>query len=362
MKENSAKKKILIVCPYPENSMAGQRLKYEQFIKYWEEENYSVDISSFMSHRLLSIVHKKGHLFTKVTGTIIGFLKRVIEIPRLRKYDIVYIFLYVNPLGGPYLEKVYRKFSKKIIFDLEDNGFIKPNKDISQKLRSTEKTEYLVQTADHVITSSPVLNNACIAINKYKKATYISSSTDAERFLPVNKFTNDKKIVIGWTGTITTQNFLDLLRPVFIELKKIRDFKLVVIGNFDYSFPEMDLEVIKWNTTTEVADLQKIDIGVYPLEINDWVMGKSGLKAIQYMTIGIPCVATDVSTVQQFIKHGENGFLVKTHEEWINTLVTLIDNPELRKATGTAARQTITTRFSKEVIKHQYLDILKSLS
>ena len=361
MKDKVSSKKILVVCPYPVNSMAGQRLKYEQFIKYWEEENYIVDISPFMSWKLLSVAHKKGHLYTKITGTIRGLIKRVFEIPKLKQYDIIYLFMYVNPVGGPYLEKIYRKLSKKLVYDLEDNGFMKPNKEISQKLRSLEKTQFLVKTADHVITSSPALNDACVAINHFKKSTYISSSIDAERFTQVNQFTNDKKVVVGWTGTVTTQNFLDLLRPIFIELKKIRDFKLIVIGNFEYSFPEMDLEMIQWNADTEVRDLQKIDIGVYPLEINDWVLGKSGLKAIQYMTIGIPCVATDVSTVQQFIQHGETGFLVKTQKEWVNTLVTLIDNPELRRSIGTAARKTITSRFSKEVIKHQYLDILNSL-
>ncbi|MBK7932405.1 MAG: glycosyltransferase [Acidobacteria bacterium] len=131
--------------------------------------------------------------------------------------------------------------------------------------------------------------------------------------------------------------FLDLLRPVFIELKKQRDFKLIVIGNFEYDFPEMDLEVIQWSAEREVEDLQKLDIGVYPLPMDDWVMGKSGLKAIQYMAFGLPCVATDISTVQQFIEDGKNGILVKTVDEWVFALSELIDSPELRRQIGQCA-------------------------
>ena len=33
------KKKILIICPYPEGQAAGQRLKYEQYFDYWKLKN-----------------------------------------------------------------------------------------------------------------------------------------------------------------------------------------------------------------------------------------------------------------------------------------------------------------------------------
>ena len=42
-------KRILIICPYPRNTAAGQRLKYEQYIESWEAEGYIVEISSFIN-------------------------------------------------------------------------------------------------------------------------------------------------------------------------------------------------------------------------------------------------------------------------------------------------------------------------
>lgn len=356
-------KKILIICPFPEGVAAGQRLKYEQYISDWESNNYNVEISPFMNLQMWKIVHKKGYLLSKIGWTLFGLLKRVRDMFRLGKYDIIYIFMYVNPLGNSLFERIYRFLSKKIIYDLEDNRIVgadKKTKGIAQILRGTEKTKFLVRTADHVINSSPALNDICLQINEKKQCTYISSSIDTDRFIPNNRYVNNGKITIGWTGTFSTRNYLDLLRPVFIELRKQRDFKLIVIGNFEYDFPEMDLEVIQWSAEKEVEDLQKIDIGVYPLPTDDFVIGKSGLKAIQYMAFGLPCVATNVGTVQQFIVDGENGFLVETDTEWINKLIELIDSPSLRKESGLNARKTVLEKFSKCVIKNQYLSVLEN--
>jgi glycosyltransferase involved in cell wall biosynthesis len=364
MSKEKKSKKILIICPYPKNTAAGQRLKYEQYISDWELSNYQVEISPFMNLRMWEVVHKKGHTLRKLGWTLLGLLKRATEIFRLKKYEIIYIHMYVDPIGTSLFERIYRLLSKKIIYDLEDNRLLGANKEvkgIAQMLRGTGKTRFLVKSADHVITSSPALNDTCLQINEKGQSTYISSSINTDRFVPNNKYTNENKVTIGWTGTFSTRPYLDLLRPVFVELRKQRDFKLIVISNFEYDFPEIDLEVIQWSAEKEVEDLQKIDIGVYPLPLDDWVMGKSGLKAIQYMSFGLPCVATDISTVQQFIIDGKNGFLVKTDDEWVNKLVELIDSPSLRKEVGENARKTVLEKFSKHVVKRQYLSILDSI-
>ena len=57
---------------------------------------------------------------------------------------------------------------------------------------------------------------------------------------------------------------------------------------------------------------------------NNWVLGKSGLKAIQYMAIGIPTVATNVGTSSDIITHIENGILVDTENDWLEHLSFLI--------------------------------------
>ena len=116
---------------------------------------------------------------------------------------------------------------------------------------------------------------------------------------------------------------------------------------------------VYWTKEKEVEDLQEIDIGVYPLEDNQWVLGKSGLKAIQYMAFGIPTVASNVGSNSEIITHLENGWLVSTEEEWLKALETLINEPSLRKRLGKNARKTVQERYSLDTIGSKYLNILK---
>ncbi len=359
------RRRIFIVCPFPQGVAAGQRLKYEQYFDHWRENGYEIVVSSFMDSSMWEIVHTRGNYTAKILGTLRGYLRRLFDIFRLGRFDIVYIFMWVTPVGSSLFERIFCILSNHIVYDVEDNVLVEKGNEFNpfvKVLKSLGKTNYLIETADHIITSSPFLNDYCRGINRNNACTYISSSVDTDRFLPANTFSNDKKVIIGWTGTFSSKIYLDLLRNVFLELNKRLDFRLRVIGNFQYDFPGIDIEVIQWTKKREVEDLQGIDIGVYPLTHDDWVLGKSGLKAIQYMAFGIPTVATDVGTTSMIIRQMENGWLVKTDEEWVCALEALIKNPVLRRKMGEAARQAVLENYSTHVIKSSYLSILNKLT
>jgi hypothetical protein len=101
--------------------------------------------------------------------------------------------MYVTPLGTSFWERLVRRQSRRLIFDVEDNVVSQlgnaadnhPNP-LLRFLRGTAKVRYLIREADHVITSSPSLNALCLDINRKGAGTYISSSVDADRFVPAN--------------------------------------------------------------------------------------------------------------------------------------------------------------------------------
>lgn len=361
-------RRMLVLCPYPEGVAAGQRLKFEQYYPEWRRDGWEITVSPYMGMKLWSVLWQHGRLGKKVFEVLRGLPRRFRDLFRIRRFDLVYCHMYVTPLGTPLFEWLTRTLARKLVYDVEDNVLVGQQLEPGQNpnplvglLRGRRKMEYLIRKADHVITSSPSLNETCLEMNEKRACTYISSSVDTDRFIPVNEYKNGGPVTIGWTGTFSTRPFLDLLRPVFEELAKRRVFRLRVIGNFDYELPGIDLEVVRWTAEREVEDLQAIDVGVYPLPVDGWVTGKSGLKAIQYMAFALPCVATNVGTTPRIIRNRENGLLVRTPEEWLSALEELIDNPALRRQLGQQARQDAVEKYSTKAVAAEYRGVLASV-
>ncbi|HKC64311.1 MAG TPA: glycosyltransferase, partial [Pyrinomonadaceae bacterium] len=83
---------------------------------------------------------------------------------------------------------------------------------------------------------------------------------------------------------------------------------------------------------------------------------------IQFMSLGIPVVATPTGSNLEIIKDGVNGFLADTADEWYERLRLLSENAELRRSIGEAARETAKTHFSLvkqlEIIENIFRDPL----
>jgi glycosyltransferase involved in cell wall biosynthesis len=78
------------------------------------------------------------------------------------------------------------------------------------------------------------------------------------------------------------------------------------------------------------------------------------------MAMGLPCVATNIGTTPLIIRDGENGLLVRTEEEWLSALMRLLDDPELRRRLGEAARGDALAKYSTKAIAAQYRQVLSS--
>lgn len=114
------KKKVLFLSPYPFGKAASQRLKYEQYFSHLEENGFRLVTSSFVDENFWEIIYKPGFLFRKIIGTFRGYVRRFFDLFRLHKYDIIYVHLWVTPLGPPIFEWLISKLSKKIVYDIDD--------------------------------------------------------------------------------------------------------------------------------------------------------------------------------------------------------------------------------------------------
>jgi glycosyltransferase involved in cell wall biosynthesis len=366
--DDMERKTMLVLCPFPQGVAAGQRLKYEQYFDRWRRQGWQIEVSPYMDPAIWQIVYQQGNTAAKIKGVLQGHMRRLRDLLRVRRYDLIYIFMYVTPFFSSTMERAVRGLAKRVIYDVEDNILVdqtlpkqlNPNP-IVRFIKGSGKARFLIRTADHVITSSPFLNDRCLTLNLAGACTYITSSVDTDRFRPRSSCANSRSVIIGWTGTYSSKVFLDQLRVVFARLTERVPFKLRIISNFNYELPGVNLDVVRWNAETEVRDLQELDIGVYPLPMNDWVLGKSGLKAIQYMAFGLPCVATEVGTTPLLIRDRVNGRLVKTDDEWVDALEELVRDADLRHRLGEQARRDALARYSLHAVGEKYDEVLRSV-
>lgn len=357
------KKSVLILCPSPRGTVATQRLKYEQYLGLLENEGYDFTVSSFQTSRFWEIIYKPGRTIEKIAWTLVGYIKRFFDLLRAPFYDVVFVNLWVTPLGLPFYERLLFFFNRHVIYDLDDMIFLTERKRTSliQKLKGRKKPIVLMKHAAYVIVCTPKLEEIALSLNKYGRAIDISSTFNTNRFLPVSGYAQHETTTIGWTGTQSTLQFLDLLKDVLQQVAAKRKIRLLVIANQEYKMEGVPTEFRYWKEETEVSDLHDMEIGVYPIPANEWSLGKSSLKALTYMCIAIPVVATAYGTNFRIIDDGVDGLLAKNDADWVNKIVQLIDDVEMRKRVGTAGRKKVMERFSVEANFPKYLQVFKTV-
>jgi glycosyltransferase involved in cell wall biosynthesis len=106
----------------------------------------------------------------------------------------------------------------------------------------------------------------------------------------------------------------------------------------------------RWEEDTEVEDVKSFDIGIMPLSDDVWSRGKCALKIVQYLAVGIPVVCTPVGTNRDIVRHGANGFWASTREEWVQSILALVENPSLRREMGTVGRKVVVEGYSVQAV------------
>ena len=166
---------------------------------------------------------------------------------------------------------------------------------------------------------------------------------DTDKFHPVEK-ENDVP-VLGWIGTHSTFPFLRAIFPVLEKLAERHRFVLKIVGAGKKNIKVKGVEVrnLDWELNREIEDFQTLDIGLYPMTVTDsanrqWLQGKSGFKAIQYMAVGVPFVMSPVGVGAEIGVPGETHFNAEADEDWYNSLDKLLSDADLRTQMGWNAR------------------------
>jgi len=176
-------------------------------------------------------------------------------------------------------------------------------------------------------------------------ARTIPTVVDLDVFKPRSADEKRSQVVIGWIGTHSTFPYLESIFPVLQKLSGQYSFRLKIVGagKAEVNLPGVEVENLPWQLDREVNDFQSIDIGLYPIDARlysgKWAQGKSGFKAIQYMAVGVPYVATPVGAAAEIGEAGQTHLFASTEAEWETALHRLLRNSQERVHMGEAGRR-----------------------
>jgi glycosyltransferase involved in cell wall biosynthesis len=349
--------RVLALVPYPAGRAPGQRYRIEQWAPLLRAAGVEVTFSPFLSARAMDVLYRPGHTATKLGDGVRGYLRRLAEVMRQNPVDVVFVYREASLLGPAWIERLY-SWRLPLVFDFDDAIYLRgssPANAWSRILKSTGKPVAICHLARQVIVGNDVL--ASFASQHARRVTVIPSTIDTELYQVRPRPPNSRPIV-GWTGSVTSVRYLASLGSVLRKLREKEDFELLVIGE-RMEIEGVTVRCIPWKAETEVEDLRPLDVGVMPLSEDEWCRGKCGMKALQYMALGIPPVVSPIGVNAKIVRDGVDGFHARTEEEWVDRIALLLRDESLRKRMGRAARKTVEDAYSARVHVPRVAQVLR---
>ena len=276
--------------------------------------------------------------FSRRVGQIKRFLMVMKAVRNAGDFDLVFANRDIVPELAVRLPERYL-FNRGIplVFDFDDAIHLGPRE---------PKVGWILQRASWATPGNATL--AEFARRHCEDVTVVPTVVNTDHYTPDDDRTPGR-VRVGWSGSESTNRVcLPILERPICELARKHDFEFVVISNEDprLDWPGVRVKFISWAAESEVRDLRLLDIGTMPLKDSPFERGKCGLKAIQYMALGIPAVVSPVGVNREIVRDGDNGFFANEVEDWVRCISALVSDEGLRDSMGRAARTTVKEHYS----------------
>ena len=277
---------------------------------------------------------------------------------RLGQFDVV--FLQKRLLSRAELFLV-RQRSKRLIYDLDDAVML--NAQGQPEHRRQSRFRAMTSSADLVICGNSYLAEQARACSR--RVEIIPTTIDAEQYHPRRRPAKSGPVTIGWTGSRSTNSYLNEVLPAIAGLGKGVEFKFLsdTTAGVDLGLlGDVPARFVPWSPAMEIAETASFDIGIMPLPDDPWTRGKCGFKALQYMGLGIPAVLSPVGVNAEIVAHEKTGLFADSLEDWRRCLRRLVDDAPLRKRLGAAGRERVEQHYSVQVQAPRLIKLIEDIA
>jgi len=349
--------KILLLSRYSRLG-ASSRIRSLQYLPYLGNELFTVHVCSLFNDEYVNNIQ-----YGKMKNPIViikAYCRRLISLIQVRHFDLIWIEKEILPLLPGCVEKLLFRFRVPYLVDYDDAIFhrydLHPNRIIRMLLG--KKIDRIMGNAELVTTGNHYLEERAKRSGA-KRVEYLPSVIDLARYdLKTNQ--QRKTFTIGWIGSPTTTEYLNLILPALENLCKDKQVNILLIGSQNIKSCALNLEIRRWSEETEVDNIRDLDVGIMPMLDTPWTRGKCGYKLIQYMACGLPVVASPVEANLDIVKDGVNGYLASGMDEWITALNRLKKDHVLRYQMGKEGRKMVEEKYCVQVTAPRLIKLLEN--
>lgn len=195
----------------------------------------------------------------------------------------------------------------------------------------------------------------------HRRHTIIPTPVDTARFSP-SALPPPEDLTLGWVGHSDNLPHLEALREPLWRLTTIHPgLRLIVCSDRPPRLPGIAVEYRQWNLAEEVSCFRGIRVGLMPLNDDAWTRGKCAFKAIQFLALGIPTVASPVGMAPEVVVDGSTGFLARDDTAWVSAVDTLLRNRQIWQELAIQGRHHICRHFSLEAISPRLVAALENV-
>ena len=313
---------------------ASFRYRVAQYKQLWEKDGYQVT-------------------FQPVVG--LSAIQKIQQVLAVSRYDAVIL---QKKLLHPFLIRAIIKRSR-LIYDFDDALYAresyktKPPRSVDPGSRtSRNRLNYILRHAHAVWAGNRVLAEYSRMFNNHvhiipTALPRVNAPADDKDGLPLR---------IGWIGNTYNLYYLkqvdEFLHRVYRIYPTAVEFHLMS-GRVKAHYFKTPWVFTQWHADKERDWLKNIDVGIMPLNDDDWSRGKCAFKLLQYARYGNALIASDVGANREVIRHNENGFLINRSCSWEQAIRTLVENPSQVSRMGRAAQEHFLNFFELKVVYRQ---------
>lgn len=330
--------RVLCLTKYPQRGPSS-RYRLYQFLPFLEARGIRADIQS---------LHDDTYLDRRFAGKRSGasylarrFAARLAALFRARRYDLVFIQKEVFPWLPGLAEAPLYRAGVPLVLDIDDAVYLP----YAGRPLLSGKFPALIARSAMVLAGNRYLQDHALRFNP--RTVHFPTVVDHTRITPAPPRTVEPPVV-GWIGSPATAG---ALRAIAAQLDRAYDrapFRLLVVGAGDPGVERVPYDALPWSEETEARDLRSMDVGIMPLEENEWSRGKCALKLLQYMSAGLATVSSPTASVPDIIEPGHNGAIASDGDGWEREVAALVADADTRAAMGASARRWLESNYTLE--------------